>query len=89
MIIYFLILEMRRGDVQKELGRMWANLEAEIKGNSWAEAKRRMDEYNIAVKNYSPSEAFLKEKEAHENSLKIKKIKVEERRPCFRHLSRK
>jgi len=64
------------GEVGKELGRMWANMEQETKGKYEAEAKRLMEEYHVAVKNYTPSEAFLKDKEAHEESLKIKKIKV-------------
>ena len=60
------------GDIGKELGRRWADMDQESKAKWEEKAKEAKAKYEEAMKNYSPSDEFLRGKAEHEEAKKIR-----------------
>merc|ERR1712098_898338 len=68
-------VKMRIGEIGKELGKKWSEMGAESK-STWEEKARGLKaDYDEAMKSYTPSEEFLREKAAHQEAMKNKRNK--------------
>jgi len=67
------------GEIGKELGKRWSEMTGESKATYEEKAREAKTAYEQAMKNYQPSEEFLKEKAAHQELMATKNKKKNHR----------